>query len=497
MKEKRIALVYPHHLFKAHPALALTDDFVIVEDPLFFRQYRFHKQKLAFHRASMREYAAFLETKKKRVRIIESSELPTTGAVLEHLSACREIVTCDLDDDWLSRRLKKAAAAKNIAVRELESPGFLAPLSTTLELLGDREPLFLAAFYKAQRLRTGLLVDHGKPAGGAWSHDVENRKRLPKNVKIPAFRAPRTSSLATSALESVNTEFAENPGFAERLLYPVTFTGAEAWLDEFLAARFESYGPYQDAISTGEAFLFHSVLSPLINAGLLLPGEVLRRALAVAEERAIPLSSVEGFLRQVLGWREFIRGAYHRIGVRERTRNFWGHTRKIPSSFWEGTTGIEPVDIVIRRVLDHAYAHHIERLMVLGSFMLLCEFDPDEVYRWFMELFVDAYDWVMVPNVYGMSQFADGGLMATKPYVCGSNYLRKMGDFRSGPWETIWDGLFWRFVERHRDYFAGNQRLGMMVVQLDRRDPEKSERQREAAEAFLRRLDAENAATSY
>ena len=192
----------------------------------------------------------------------------------------------------------------------------------------------------------------------------------------------------------------------------------------------------------------------MLNVGLITPQEIVSESLQFARKNNIPINSTEGFIRQIIGWREFIRGIYECKGSEQRTKNFWGFKRKIPKSFYDGSTGIEPIDITIKKVLKTGYCHHIERLMVLGNFMILCEFDPDEVYRWFMELFIDAYDWVMVPNVYGMSQFADGGLMATKPYISGSNYLMKMSDYKKGEWQTIWDALFWRFMHVHRDFFS-------------------------------------------
>jgi deoxyribodipyrimidine photolyase-related protein len=197
---------------------------------------------------------------------------------------------------------------------------------------------------------------------------------------------------------------------------------------------------------------------------------------------------LEGFVRQVIGWREFMYGVYDALGETQRQGNFWDCQRDIPDSFYAASTGIAPVDTVIRRVMDHSYCHHIERLMVLGNFMLLCEIRPDQVYQWFMELFIDAYDWVMVPNVYGMSQYADGGLITTKPYISSSNYIRKMSDFPKGPWCDIWDGLFWRFVHKHKPVFAGNPRMRMMAVQWDRMDAERRKQHLQSAKAFLRRL---------
>jgi deoxyribodipyrimidine photolyase-related protein len=245
------------------------------------------------------------------------------------------------------------------------------------------------------------------------------------------------------------------------------------WLDDFLQKRFKNYGVYQDAIVQGQGTLFHSILTPMLNIGLIQPQDILDRSIQYALQNDIPINSLEGFVRQVLGWREYIRAVYVMKGVDERKKNFFQHTKKIPASYWTGTTGIPPIDDAIKRINESAYAHHIERLMVIGNFMALQEFDPDEVYRWFMEMFIDAYDWVMVPNVYGMSQFADGGIMSTKPYISGSNYIRKMSHYPVGAWCDEWDGLFWRFIDKHRDFFLKNPRLSMMVRTLDKMAPTK------------------------
>ncbi|RZK63252.1 MAG: cryptochrome/photolyase family protein, partial [Pedobacter sp.] len=228
----------------------------------------------------------------------------------------------------------------------------------------------------------------------------------------------------------------------------------------------------------------------MLNIGLLAPKDVVSKAIDYAAENDVPINSLEGFVRQVMGWREFIHLVYEREGSRQRTRNFWKFKRKIPKSFWTGDTGILPVDTVIKRVLKYGYCHHIERLMVLGNFMLLCEFDPDEVYQWFMELFVDSYDWVMVPNTYGMTQYADGGLMTTKPYISGSNYLLKMGDWEKGDWQETWDALFWRFMHQHRDVLKRNPRLGMLIGTFDKMSAEKRHHHLNTAEDFLEKLSA-------
>ena len=235
--------------------------------------------------------------------------------------------------------------------------------------------------------------------------------------------------------------------------------------------------------------MFHSVLTPALNIGLIQPGALIDKALKAAEEYKVPINSTEGFIRQIIGWREFIHILYQREGSRQRTCNYWSFKRKIPPAFYTGDTGITPVDTVIRKVLSTGYCHHIERLMVLGNFMLLCEFHPDAVYQWFMEMFIDSYDWVMVPNVYGMSQFADGGLMTTKPYISSSNYILKMSDFAKGDWQEVWDGLFWRFMHKHRTFFLQNPRLGMLINTFDKMPDAKKEQHLKSAHQFLQQLD--------
>jgi deoxyribodipyrimidine photolyase-related protein len=218
-----------------------------------------------------------------------------------------------------------------------------------------------------------------------------------------------------------------------------------------------------------EHFLHHSILSPVINNGLLHPSYVINQAIKYASKYNVPMNSLEGFVRQILGWREFIRAVYIFKGTEERTKNFWNFGNPIPAYMYEGNSGIVPLDNAIRKVLKTAYNHHIERLMIIGNLFLLLEIDPDEVYRWFMEMYIDAYDWVMVPNVYGMSQFADGGLMASKPYICGSNYIMKMSNYPKGDWQKKVDLLFWSFLDKQRNYFLKNPRMAMLIRTYDKK----------------------------
>jgi deoxyribodipyrimidine photolyase-related protein len=298
----------------------------------------------------------------------------------------------------------------------------------------------------------------------------------------PIGHAPK-NCFVEEAQQYVASNFPENPGSVDPFFYPVTHADAAVWLQEFVDGRLAQFGTYEDAISQEHDVLFHSLLSPSLNIGLLTPRQAVDAALA--HQESVPLNCLEGFVRQIVGWREYMRGAYQASGRRLRSRNVWNHSRTMPTAFWSATTSIAPVDRVINKLLRGAYAHHIERLMILTNFMLLCEFHPDQVYQWFMEMFIDAYDWVMVPNVYAMALYSDGGSITTKPYISGSNYILKMSDFRRGPWCDVWDGLYWRFVAKHREEFWVNQRTKVLVMGLDRMPSDKRERHLQTAENFL------------
>ena len=489
-----VSFIFPHQLFKDHPALEKGRTVYLIEEWLFFRQYDFHQQKLVLHRASMQFYKEWLESRGYDVIYISS---------LEPEADCRKLISkefrrsvdvihlADPVDDWLLRRLKRATASVGIALHVHHTPGFINQLKDVKTWFDNRKTYFQADFYTWQRkTRKILLAPDGSPMGGKWSFDADNRSRLPKTHPVPSTALPPTNKFLAEASIYVRENFGKNYGNATAPpLFAVTFDDAAAWMQDFFQQRFAAFGKFEDAMVSGQSVLFHSVLTPMLNTGLLTPVQVLQHALEAAPRFAVPLNSLEGFVRQVMGWREFVRIVYEREGVKQRTRNYWNFKRKIPPEFWTGETGIAPVDTTIKKVLKTGYCHHIERLMVLGNFMLLCEFDPGEVYRWFMELFIDAYDWVMVPNVYGMSQFADGGMMTTKPYISSSNYILKMSDYKKGPWCETWDALFWRFMHVHRDFFGKNPRLGMLLNTFDKMAAEKRGHLLATAENFLARFD--------
>lgn len=437
----------------------------------------------------MQAYAELLRNKGYTVFYIHAQQEETRCESLIadlHKAGITEIVCCDPCDYLLERRLHRYARLHNIRLNLIPSPSFLDTKEYGKEFFGNRKKFFLTEYYTGQRKRYGILLEEGvNPLGGQWTYDTENRKRLPSGHVSPAINWPAADGNWFEAMKYVDLNFSDNPGISGSVIYPYTHREAEKWLDSFLEQRFRLYGDYQDAIEPGETFLYHSIISPMLNTGLLDPSLVIHRAIEAACEFNVPINALEGFTRQVLGWREFIRHVYTLKGTEQRKRNYFSHERKIPASFYSGTTGIEPVDAAIKRTLKYGYTHHIERLMVLGNFMVLCEFDPDEVYRWFMELFIDAYDWVMVPNVYGMSQYADGGLMSTKPYISGSNYILKMSHYKKVSWCEIWDALYWRFIHRHRDFFLRNPRMSMMVRQTEKMGDARLSHHLKKAESFL------------
>jgi deoxyribodipyrimidine photolyase-related protein len=474
---KAVSLVFPHQLFENNPCLKTGRTIIMVEEFLFFKQYKFHQQKICYHRASMMYYAGWLKERGFEVIYIDSSdERSDIRKLITSLEKqITEIHFTDPTDNWLEKRINEGAGHRQLV--KYPSPMFLNEVEELKDFFSKKKRFFQADFYIHQRKKRKILLEiNNLPAGGKWSFDEENRQKYPKKKIPPELPTLKADAIYEEAYFYTQKHFGNNPGvLTAKPLYPYTHIDASLWLQRFLEERFAEFGAYEDAIVASEKFLHHSVLTPMMNTGLLLPSAVVSETLSYAEAHNISLNSVEGFIRQVIGWREFIRALYEIKGSEARTTNYWQFTRKIPPSFWNGTTGIEPVDIVIRKVLETGFCHHIERLMVLGNFMLLCEFDPDDVYRWFMELFIDAYDWVMVPNVYSMSQFADGGIMATKPYISGSNYLFKMSDFPKGNWSSTWDALFWSFMNNHRETFAANPRMGMLLRTYDKMDAGKKE----------------------
>ena len=487
-----ISIIFPNQIFENSKLLDESSKIFLIEEYLFFNQFNFHKQKILFHRMTMKSYEKFLKKKKLDVVYIDSTEnISDIREFIRNLDKkIQSIKIYDPVDNWLSRRINDSCEEKNIKIENYNNPLFInnnEDLETFFR--SDKKKFFQTSFYKKQRVKLDIMMIGDKPEGGKWTYDDQNREKYPKNKIPPEIYYPKKDDNYNEALNYLNNNYKNNYGLIDdENIYPYNFQLAKKWLDDFFITRFYEFGPYEDAVVKEKSILNHSVLSPLLNTGLINPKELIKRTINYHYENKIPINSTEGFIRQIIGWREFIRGVYVCKGTEERNKNFWNFSRKIPSSFYSANTGIDPVDDTINKINKSGYANHIERLMIIGNFMLLCEFDPNEVYRWFMELFIDSYDWVMVPNVYGMSQFSDGGLMSTKPYISGSSYILKMSNYKRGDWCMIWDSLFWNFIDKQREFFLTNPRMRMLVSSFDRMDIEKKEKLINTANKFISNL---------
>jgi deoxyribodipyrimidine photolyase-related protein len=454
-------LIFPIHLFRNIDLLQDKKVF-IVEDPRFFTDFHFHKMKIAFHRATMKSYFDYLKKKKIQVDYIECDQVEKMYDQIK----INNIECYDPNDHKLEKKIRSKCKKLEI-IKTLNFTFHKKIILENLSQFKTKNGYNHQNFYKWQRVRLNILVDkNGNPKGGKWSFDEENRQKLPSSVSIPQTHLFGKNQYVKEAIHYVTVHFSKNPGNIEPayFVYPVTFEECDQWLTHFLKIKFKLFGKYQDAETMRDPFLFHSVLSPLLNVGLFTDTELL--SIVSQYESKVPIASYEGFIRQVIGWRNYCYMIYLLEGEKMRKMNFFKHNHKINyQKMWNGTTNILPIDEIIKKIINTSYAHHIERLMYLGNFMLLCMIHPTHVYTLFMEWTIDAYDWVMVPNVYGMSQFADGGMMMTRCYFSSSNYVLKMSDFKKNKeWEKIWDALYYHFIYKHEDYLASNYATSRQVA---------------------------------
>lgn len=464
---------------------------VMVEDLTICTRRYYHQQKLALLIAAMREHAELLQRGGFNLSYFPFSAGHTIPSALEEVTSATgaaQLCSFKVTDTRLQQRLQAWCKSHDISWSDAGDPGFMTDPQTFRSFVGEKSRLRMADFYKRQRLDLSLLLEpDGSPRGGQWSFDTENRNKLPRKQPVPDVGDVDHSATTLDTVDEISERFSEHPGQANQLWLPTTRSGALAWLERFLQERLVGFGTYEDAITKRSATVFHSALSPLINLGLLTPKEVVDAIAAFAAEHDVPLNDLEGILRQLIGWREFVRGVYDNFGESMRSSNMRGNNRSLTQHWHDGTTGIAPLDAAIQHQQTLGWNHHINRLMVLANLMNLCEIKPNEVYEYFMTYYVDAYDWVMVPNVYGMGLNCEGGVFATKPYICGSNYLLKMGDFPRGDWCDVVDGLYWRFVANNLEELKSNQRLAMFASGLNRLAEDKKQRIFSAADAFLDR----------
>ena len=464
----------------------------MAEDFGLCREFKYHKSKIYLFLAAMREYRDELLKNSIKVNYFEldqrTDEIEYVDFLIDFLKnkKIQEINIFEIEDKPFELKFLKKLAQNQIEVKITKSPMFLFSREEFIQMAKGKKTYRMASFYQKARKKLNILVDEtGNPVGGKWSFDEDNRKKIPKNVEPPLEIKSVLSKNHHQLVGTINQHFKNHPGSLDNIWFPVQRLEAKKQLRKFLKDKFKDFGTYEDAMIEGGNFLYHSCLSALLNIGLLTPDEVISETLKFSEKNSIPLNSLEGFIRQIIGWREFIRGIYHAEGVNQSNSNYWNNSKKLTSSWYDGSTGIEPLDDCIKTTLKDGYIHHIPRLMIISNIMNMCGVHPKEIYKWFMEMYIDSSEWVMVPNVFGMATYSDGGLMSTKPYTCGSNYVLKMSNYKKGDWCDKLDGIYWSFTEKNRKFYEGNPRLSLLTRSLDKLDPERKKRIFKAAKEFI------------
>jgi deoxyribodipyrimidine photolyase-related protein len=460
-----------------------------------------HRKKLVLVLSAMRHFAQALAARGVRVRYVRLDDAANTGTLtgevgraVEDLRPARIVAT--EAGEW-----RVAEAMRRWTGVEIRPDGrFLCSIADFRAWARDRRGLRMEFFYREMRRRTRLLMTaEGEPEGGKWNFDAENRKRLPVSVAVPGVRRFAPDEVTREVMALVDARFPEGFGEIEGFGFPVTARDASKALDDFIANRLPGFGDWQDAMRADAPMLFHSVISPALNLGLLDPLDVCRKVEAAWRDGAVPLNAAEGFIRQIIGWREFVRGVYWLKMPEYGGLNALGASRALPDFYWSGRTRMRCVSQVVGQTRREAYAHHIQRLMVTGNFALLAGLDPDAVDEWYLAVYADAYQWVEMPNTRGMALFADGGIVGSKPYAAGGAYIDRMSDYCSGcdydvkqavgPKACPFNYLYWDFIGRHAERLRGNPRMAMPVRSWEGMPEARRAAVRESASAFLAQLD--------
>jgi deoxyribodipyrimidine photolyase-related protein len=484
-----------------------TDLILMAEVGAEAEYVKHHKKKIAFLFSAMRHFSQALQEKGFSVRYIRIDDADNTHSLKGEAEraleagAFDELIVTEPGEHRLMEDVKGWEAALGLPVRIRRDGRFVCTHDRFDAWASGRKRLTMEFFYREMRRETGLLMEDGEPAGGQWNFDHDNRKRLPRDVVIPERAWVGPDAITRAVMETVAERFPDHFGDLEPFGYAVTAEDAQSQLDWFIAQGLPGFGDYQDALKQGEAFLFHSVLSMYLNAGLLDPLEVCRRAEAAWTAGEAPLNAVEGFIRQIIGWREYVRGIYWRFMPEYLERNALKASRPLPDFYWTGDTDMACLADVIGTTKRHAYAHHIQRLMVTGNFALLAGIEPAAVNEWYLLVYADAYEWVEAPNTHGMALFADGGLMATKPYAASGAYIDRMSDHcadcaydvkaKNGAKACPFNYLYWNFLIENEDRLKGNHRLAMPYRNLARMSGERIAAVREDSARFFRSLGIE------
>jgi deoxyribodipyrimidine photolyase-related protein len=446
-----------------------------------------HRQRTALFLSAMRHFALELAGSGVRLRYVRLEDRGNTQSLGGELARAAKVlrpegvVVTEPGEHRVARALREAAASAGVPLRTEEDESFTCTTDSFRGWAEGRKELIQESFYRTRRRELRVLLEpDGGPAGGRWNYDDENRESFRSAPDPPRPYSPRTDAVTREVIEIVERLFPEAPGRMKSFRWPVRPDQARRALDDFVRNRLPLFGRYEDAMWSGEPVLYHSLLSSSLNLKLLHPRECVDAAVRAVESGTAPLNSVEGFVRQLIGWREFVRGVYFREGEGYAERNGLQQSGSLPGFFWDGETEMNCLAHCIGEVLDHGWGHHIPRLMVIGNFALIAGIAPRQIEEWFLAMYVDAVEWVTAPNVVGMSQHADGGVVGTKPYAASGKYIDRMSNYcdgcrfdvgtRSGPDACPFNTLYWDFLIRHRERFASNRRMTMMLRNVDRLD---------------------------
>jgi deoxyribodipyrimidine photolyase-related protein len=468
-------IIFPTQLFADNKYIIKMDEIYIVEEPFYFTSKKFHKQKLIFHRASMKYYYDMLKTKykNKKINYIEYDKINYNNIFKNNVHLFDPI------DKPITKLLTSYKKTKDLII--YDTPSFIETINELTEYrntnTNKKNYYHDKSFYRWQRKKLNILINNNKPIGGEWSYDKENRKPYDIKYEEPKIKTYNNKYIE-EAIDYVNKNFKNNFGLIDKdFYYPITHYETLEHLKNFIHIKLDTFGKFEDGISKKVIYGSHSVLSPMLNIGLITPDVIIKEIMKAyylnpTKEKLI---NVEAFIRQLIGWRSYMRFIYHFHGSNIINENLFKlNKNKLPKSWYTHTTNIGIIDDMIKKVEKYAYLHHIERLMIMGNFALLSQIKPRDIYDWFMICFIDAYEWVMVPNVYGMSQYSLTSIsMMSRPYISSSNYINKMSDYKKESWFNNWDSLYWNFIYNNKEILKKIYGVSFQVRILEKMNKQK------------------------
>lgn len=505
---KKIILIYWDQLTCNISSLkeAKSNDIVVfvecVKDSTIVKH---HKKKLVFLLSSMRTFANEINEKFNIEYFKVTDDINTIESAIRHVSVkhkIREVCVTHPGEYHQLKTIKDIAINLSLKLSILEDDRFLCSKKEFSKWISTRKTnsqIIMESFYRDMRKKTGLLVEEDKPVGGKWNFDKDNRNYLPDNIEIPKIDGFKPSNCTLEVISDVNLKFSDHFGDIAPFWYATSRKDAEIAFERFIDIALVNFGMYQDAMMTDQAFLFHSVISQYINIGFLDPLEVCKRIEFEYIHNKIALNCAEGFIRQVIGWREYIRGIYWYYMPEYKNLNTMEYKRKLPSIYWGSETKMKCISEVVKSTKIHAYSHHIQRLMITGNFATLTGILPKEIHEWYLIVYIDAFEWVELPNTIGMATFSDGGLVGTKPYISGGNYISKMSNFcdncqykvkvKTGKDACPFNYLYWNYLIENRDKLKNNLRLKMPISTLNKMSNEKIKQIKKDSAIFLEKIE--------